>query len=65
MDIRVFDLPTINDAPENIERRICELNTKYRNGEQLDEIELDWLDTANTWLHGAWSSNNRNGEYNG
>lgn len=50
MDIRVYDLPTLRDGLDIIERRFNELEVKYRNGEQLDEIEIDWLDTANTWL---------------
>ena len=55
MDIRVFDLPTRNDDVTLIERRLTELERRARNGEPLDEIELDWMDTANTWLMVAWS----------
>lgn len=50
MDIRVYDLPTQRDSFDIIEKRFNELEVKYRNGEPLDEIEIDWLDTANTWL---------------
>lgn len=55
-EIRYFSLPTINDDLTVIERTYCELNTKYRNGEYLDEVELNWMDTANTWLVSAWSN---------
>lgn len=50
MEMRVFNLPTINDDVYIIERQWCELNTKLRNGSVLDEVELNWYDTANTWL---------------
>ncbi len=50
MDIRMYDLPTLRDGKDIIEKRFNELVIKYRNGEYLDEIEIDWLDTANTWL---------------
>ena len=50
MDIRVYNLPTQRDSFDIIEKRFNELEVKYRNGEALDEIEIDWLDTANTWL---------------
>lgn len=56
MDIRVFELPTRDDDMFVIERRLTELMSRFRNGEQLDEIELDWMDTANTWLVEAWSN---------
>lgn len=56
MDIRCFSLPTINDDYRVIERTFCELNTKLRNGDDLDEVELNWMDTANTWLVSAWSN---------
>lgn len=50
MDIRVFDLPTVDDDINVIERAYCALKTKYRNGEELDEVEFNWMDTANNWL---------------
>lgn len=50
MDIRVFDLPTRDDRTEVIERRLAELERRVQNGEALDEVEVDWMDTANTWL---------------
>ena len=58
MDIRVFDLPTRNDDPYTIERRLRELEDKARHGVKLDEIEIDWMDTANTWLISEWSNIN-------
>lgn len=50
MDFRIFSLPTERDDIRVIESRWCELNTKLRNGEKLDEVELNWMDTANNWL---------------
>jgi hypothetical protein len=49
-EVRVFDLPTLNDRFEVIEDKFCELTSKYRNGERLDRVELDWMDSANSWL---------------
>lgn len=51
VDIRVFDLPPLE--PENysqIEARVNQLHSRYRDKKKIDEIELDWLDTANNWL---------------
>lgn len=56
MDIRVFDLPTLNDDFTVIERRYNELESKFRNGEKLDDVEIDWMNTANTWLMTVWSN---------
>lgn len=56
MNIRVFELPTRDDDMFVIERRLNELESRFRNGDQLDVIELDWMDTANTWLIEAWSN---------
>jgi len=50
MELRIFDLPTPNDDTNIIERRWCELNTKFRNGDELDEVEINWMDSANNWL---------------
>lgn len=50
MDIRVFDLPTLVQGRETVEKRLTELETLYRRGAKLDDIEIDWIDTANTWL---------------
>jgi hypothetical protein len=55
MDIRIFDLPTRNDDPYIIERRLRELENKARYGVKLDEVEINWMDTANTWLIAEWS----------
>jgi hypothetical protein len=56
MDIRVFDLPTRDDSVSVIERRLSELESAARQGVSLDEIELDWMDTANTWLMAEYSN---------
>lgn len=50
MDIRIFDLPTKDADISVIESTYCALKTKYRNGEPLDEVEFNWMDTANNWL---------------
>jgi hypothetical protein len=55
MDIRVFDLPTRNDDPYTIERRLRELEDRAKHGVELDEVEINWMDTANTWLITEWS----------
>lgn len=58
MDIRVFDLPSREAGVMTIERRLRELEDKARHGDKLDEIEIDWMDTANTWLISEWSNIN-------
>ena len=50
MDIQIFSFPTQNDGRYAVEEHYCQLVNKYRNGETLDVEELDWMDTANTWL---------------
>lgn len=50
MDVKVFNLPTKEDTVAKIEKVYCDLNRRYRNGETLDEVEITWMDTANTWL---------------
>jgi hypothetical protein len=50
MDIQVFSFPTLRDGQHAVEEHYCLLVNKYRNGETLDTEELDWMDSANTWL---------------
>lgn len=51
MDIVLYKFPTMEDESKTaVEQKYCELVAQYRNGEHLDEIEIDWLDTANNWL---------------
>lgn len=50
MDIQLFSFPTLKDGRIAVEEYYCELLNKYRNGELLELEELDWLDSANTWL---------------
>jgi len=50
MDIQVFSFPTINDGVTAVEEVYCSLVNKYRNGDTLKLEELDWMDSANTWL---------------
>jgi len=50
MDIQVFSFPTIDDGVTAVEEVYCDLVNKYRNGDTLMLEELDWMDSANTWL---------------
>lgn len=52
IEVRVYDLPTLNIESNihSVEEKFCELNSRYRNGEKLDEVEISWFDCANTWL---------------
>ena len=50
MDRKVYEFPTQSDSRINIELTYCNLLNKYRYGDKLDPEELDWMDTANTWL---------------
>lgn len=50
IDIKVYSLPTQDSPPEVIEEKYVALTQAYRRGEELAEVELDWMDTANTWL---------------
>jgi len=53
MEIKVFTLPTFKDENyREVETKYIELHSLYRRNETaLDENELDWMDTANNWLH--------------
>lgn len=52
MDVQVFDLPTLteNTSIHDVEIKFCEMSSRYRNGDGLDEVEITWFDSANTWL---------------
>jgi hypothetical protein len=50
MDVRVFYLPNRSAGIDTIEKCLQELKHKARNGAELDEVEVDWMDAANTWL---------------
>lgn len=50
MDIYVYNLPTLKDGAEIIEKKVCEFMNLYRSGEKLAPEIMDWLDTANNWL---------------
>lgn len=58
MDVVLYSFPTKADGVFAVEQRFCELLSQYRNGEKLDEIEIDWLDSANTWLMNTGSTSN-------
>lgn len=60
MEIRVFDLPPRNADVYTIERRLRELEEQARHGVELDEVEINWMETANTWLIAEWSNYNGN-----
>ncbi|AGS80913.1 hypothetical protein [Caulobacter phage Cr30] len=44
-----FPMPDANDIKQ-VEAKVLELQVKYRNGEQLNGPELDYLDFANNVL---------------
>lgn len=46
-DIRLYNLPVIEDGVPEVEKVLCELLSKYRKGEHLDPEMLDWMDYAN------------------
>ena len=50
IDVQVYSFPTKESSAREIEQRYCELHSKYRDGEKLDEIEFDWMNSANNWL---------------
>jgi hypothetical protein len=49
MDIKVFSFPTMEN-PTLVERTYCEILNAQRNGEQLADEVIDWMESANTWL---------------
>lgn len=49
-DIKLYNLPTLDDGIHKVEELFCEIVKKYRNGEQLEPEVVDWMDTANNWL---------------
>lgn len=50
MDVEMYTFPTLTDGRIAVEEKYCELINKYRNGETMDPVVLDWMDTANNWL---------------
>lgn len=50
MEIKVYDFPTEKDGQKAIEKEYCRLLNLQRDGTQLDEVEKDWMDTANSIL---------------
>lgn len=50
MDIRVYSFPQLKiETAVEVEHFVYELERKYREG-AIDDVELTWLDQANTWL---------------
>jgi len=45
------------DNPVAVERTFCQLLNAQRRGEKLDEVEINWMESANCWLIEAKSSN--------
>lgn len=57
-DYKVYTLPVPSeDNIKAVESLILELQKKYREGSKLDDVELTWLDQANTWLDTSLTSN--------
>lgn len=50
VDDLFFKFPTLKDGSRVVEEALCELMTRYRNGETLAPEAIDWMDSANTWL---------------
>lgn len=48
MDYELFSFPMINDGLIAIEKKLQELETREKKGEELDQVELDWVDFANS-----------------
>lgn len=50
-EIKLYKFPEFDICKiVEVEKFVYELEQKYRHGETLDEVELTWMDTANTWL---------------
>lgn len=50
MDIKVYSFPQLKpEAVVEVEHFVYQLERKYREG-AIDEVELTWMDQANTWL---------------
>jgi len=50
VNIEMYQFPTLSDGRIAVEQKYCELLNKYRSDEKLQVEELDWMDSANTWL---------------
>lgn len=51
MDIKVYDLPLLEEENvTSVTKHLMELERRYRNAAPMDEIEIDWMDSANNWL---------------
>jgi hypothetical protein len=51
MEVKLYKFPflTINNIGQ-IEKKLYELEAKYRQGDKLEDEELTWMDLANTWV---------------
>jgi hypothetical protein len=50
MDIKMYSFPQLKpEAAVEVEHFVYQLERKYREG-VIDEVELTWMDQANTWL---------------
>lgn len=58
MEVKLYKFPflTINNIGQ-IENKLYELESKYRQGEKLEDEELTWMDLANTWVVGITVNN--------
>lgn len=48
MDYKLFRFPMLEDGIVAIEKKVYELEMREKKGEHLDQVELDWLDFANS-----------------
>jgi hypothetical protein len=58
MDVSIYKFPTVEDGIDKVEAAFSELMVRRRNGEELEEEVIDWLDYANACLISV-STNNR------
>lgn len=55
-EVRVYSFPTMEN-PVAVERTFCQLLNAQRRGENLEEEEINWMESANCWLIEARSKN--------
>lgn len=52
MNVELFNLPKLDKKNFSIvEKTYCDILNKYHVGTKLNEEILDWMDSANVFLH--------------
>lgn len=55
---KVYSLPVLEEHNfKTIEQLVLDLQRRYRENKELDDVELTWLDQANNWLDSTTMSN--------